>query len=191
MISAIVATLNDERRLSATLTALVPAAINGLVREVLFADGGSTDATAEIAEDAGAAFIHDVDHDGENRGARALAHACDQARGPWLLLLGPGTRLRPDWEAAAERHIRTRPDRAGWFKLVVESRSLGARWREGVAAARSGLFGLPGPDQGLLMSKRLYARLLSEGAGPSTHAELIRWLGRRRLAPISAGATID
>jgi len=54
MISVIIPTLDVERELAATLTALVPASIEGVVREVIIVDGGSSDATLKIAYDAGA-----------------------------------------------------------------------------------------------------------------------------------------
>lgn len=95
MISVIVTTLNDERRLGATLASLVPAAMNAVVREVIVADGGSADQTLEIAEDAGARVIG---------GADAFRQACEQARQPWLLILAAGARLEDSWEAAAVEH---------------------------------------------------------------------------------------
>lgn len=45
MISVVIPALNAERHLPAALTALVPAAVNGIVREVIVVDGGSTDHT--------------------------------------------------------------------------------------------------------------------------------------------------
>ena len=57
MISVVIPTLNAERRLAACLTALVPAAVDGFVCEVIVADGGSTDRTALVADQAGATFI--------------------------------------------------------------------------------------------------------------------------------------
>src|SRR3990167_2388072 len=54
MISVIVQTLNNAATLSACLGALVPAAVDAVVTEVIVVDGGSTDATLEIVEDAGA-----------------------------------------------------------------------------------------------------------------------------------------
>jgi len=184
MISAIVTTLNDERQLGATLAALVPAAVDGLVREVLLADAGSTDATAEIAEDAGAAFV--VASPGDRDGA--LAAACAAARGPWLLILGAGSRLQPGWEAAAGAHIEARPDRAGWFRLRIDGRGPGARWREAATALRSGLARRPGLDQGLLVSKRLFE---AAGGGDGGFDRLVRRLGPHRLLPLAACAATD
>ena len=57
MLSAIIATHESERALVPTLAALVPGAMAGLVREVIVADGGSRDATAEVADVAGCRFM--------------------------------------------------------------------------------------------------------------------------------------
>ncbi|NWG93335.1 MAG: glycosyltransferase, partial [Parvularculaceae bacterium] len=56
-ISVVIPTLNAERALSATLASLVPAAVEGLVREVIVSDGVSTDATRDIARAAGACLV--------------------------------------------------------------------------------------------------------------------------------------
>ena len=48
MLSAIIATHESERTLVPTLSALVPGATAGLIGEVVVADAGSTDATAEV-----------------------------------------------------------------------------------------------------------------------------------------------
>ncbi|MBV9509066.1 MAG: glycosyltransferase [Caulobacteraceae bacterium] len=106
MISVVIATLNDERRLTGTLAALVPAAVDGFVREVILADGGSNDSTREIADDAGAVIVE-----------AGLAGACHQAKEPWLLVLDPGARLAPGWEAVAHAHTQASPQRAGRIEL--------------------------------------------------------------------------
>jgi outer membrane immunogenic protein len=58
MISVVIPTSNAEATLAATLTALVPAAVEGLVREVIVVAGGSTDKTAAIVEDTGGQPVH-------------------------------------------------------------------------------------------------------------------------------------
>ena len=84
MISVVIATLNDERTLGETLGALVPAAVDALVREVIVVDAGSTDHTLEIADDAGARIFK-----ASESGVARIARGCDLARGDWLLILDP------------------------------------------------------------------------------------------------------
>ena len=57
MISVIIPTLNAEATLPVTLAALVPAAVGGLVREVIVVDGGSSDRTADVTDHAGASLV--------------------------------------------------------------------------------------------------------------------------------------
>lgn len=103
MISVIIPTFNDERRLVAALAPLVPAAMEGLVRELICADGGSTDATFDIADDAGATFLRL-----EGAAAERIAKAAAKAKGPWVLILDPGVRLEFGWESAALKHMNAR-----------------------------------------------------------------------------------
>lgn len=98
MISVVIPTLNDEPRLVGCLAPLVPASMAGLVRELIIVDGGSTDATLEIADDAGAVIVKSADG-----GAAGIA----AARGPWILLLEPSVRLERGWETAVQRHIES------------------------------------------------------------------------------------
>ena len=94
MISVLIATHDDEARLGRTLLPLVAAAVDGLVSEVIVADAGSSDATTEIADDAGCRIVS-----GGLEAARAVAKA------PWLLIMAPGARLQPGWDTAAKAHI--------------------------------------------------------------------------------------
>ena len=71
MISVVIPTLNAERVLGPTLAALIPATVDGLVRQVVIADGGSADRTLEIAEAAGA----DIVTAGAGRGYQLLTGA--------------------------------------------------------------------------------------------------------------------
>ena len=48
MISVVIPTHESERALAHTLAALVPGALDGVLREVIVADGGSKDGTAKV-----------------------------------------------------------------------------------------------------------------------------------------------
>jgi glycosyltransferase involved in cell wall biosynthesis len=135
MISVVIPTLNAGAGLPLTLACLVGAALEGLVKEVLVADGGSTDFTREYADDAGARILE----------GQGVAAACAAARGDWLLILQPGARLAPDWETVAARHMA-----AGWERA--------ARFRTARRLAEA--LGLPlMGDEGLLVSRRLYDKV--------------------------------
>lgn len=149
MISAVIATLNDEARLEATLAALTAPAIDGFVREVIVADAGSTDTTLALAEEAGVRIV-------TARGAAALGAGCAAARQPWFLLLKAGTRPQAGWEQAAWRHVNDHSDRAGWFRLSLRAGGLPARVLEARAALEAGLLGRLRAEQGLLIPRRLF-----------------------------------
>jgi len=98
MLSVIIATHESERALVPTLAALVPGATAGLLGEVIVADGGSRDATAEVADVAGCRFMAS----GEPLGARLKAAAAT-TRTPWLMFLRAGCVPEPGWVEAADR----------------------------------------------------------------------------------------
>lgn len=106
MISAVISTLNSARDLHGLLSALVPAAADGLVRQVLVVDGGSTDGTLDICEDAGADVL-----DG------SIAQAVQSARGEWVLVLPVDLRLRRGWDAAVAAHL----ERGGGAALLIDA----------------------------------------------------------------------
>src|SRR5271165_5673426 len=90
MLSVVIATENAEHVLVPTLAALVPGATAGIVREVIVADAGSSDATAMIADAAGCRIEVTPAPLG-----RRLRQAAAGARSTWLLFLRPGA--VPDW----------------------------------------------------------------------------------------------
>jgi rSAM/selenodomain-associated transferase 2 len=183
MISVVVPTLNAESDLPRTLAALVPAAIEGIVREVIIADGGSTDATARIAEATGAHFIA-----GEPGRGQQLAAGAGAAKGPWLLFLHADTTLREGWEREALEFMRAvelgaRDDTAAVFRFALDDRGLWPAYLSAVVHLRCLILRMPYGDQGLLMSKRLYNGV--GGFKPMTLMEdvdIVRRLGRRRIA---------
>jgi len=149
MITAIITTLNDEARLAATLSALAPAAIDSFVREVIVADGGSSDGTLALAEESGARIV-------AGRRDKVVAEASALARQPWLLILPAGARLQLGWEAAVRGHIRRHPAAGGWFRLNVAEPGVGARLDEVMADLSARWLGRLRPEQGLLISARQF-----------------------------------
>ncbi|PTM98423.1 glycosyl transferase [Mycoplana dimorpha] len=88
---------DDEAELAQTLAALVPAAVDGLVRDVVVLDHGSRDGSADVADAAGCRFLTDWD----------LPEVIAAARGEWLLLLEPGARPLNGWVEAVAEHVST------------------------------------------------------------------------------------
>lgn len=106
MISVVVRTLNNAATLPACLGALVPAAVDAIVTEVIIVDGGSTDATLAIVEDAGA------------KRAESIEAAVAAAKSDWLLLLPADLRLEAGWDAEAAAHLQTAGGRGARFRLA-------------------------------------------------------------------------
>jgi len=190
MISVVIATHDSERLLVPTLAALVPGALNGFVREVIVADGGSSDATATVADVAGCQFVATT----APLGARLKAAAAS-ARSQWLLFLPPGTVPDAIWidetsrfVEAAELGVRADAQAA----VFRPSAAVGGRrpmLLEAMALIAAAFGALPRPSQGLLISKRFYDSL---GGHRADHADperdLLRRIGRRRLTMLRSGA---
>jgi len=96
MISVVISARNAARPLAATLAALIPPAIDGIVRQVIVVDDGSSESTAKVADLAGA----DIVESAGDRGAQ-LAEGAARTRFPWLLFLNAGTVLEDGWERSA------------------------------------------------------------------------------------------
>lgn len=191
MLSVIIPTLNAEATLPHVLSALVPAAVHGLVREVIIVDGGSTDATADIVEAAGAKFIK------APRGRGTQLHAgAKAAKSGWLLFLHADTVLEQGWDVEVEKffeHVaagRFRSNElAAAFRFTLDDFSGAARFLERVVALRCALFKLPYGDQGLMINKRLYDQLGGFRPLPLMEdVDLVRRIGRRRLVMLRARA---
>lgn len=149
LLSIVIPTLNAADQLPDTLASLIEGLQSGLVREVVIADGGSTDNTSGIAEMSGAEFVVGI----AGRGNQLKAGA-DVARGEWLLFLHADTHLSPDWSAVVQDHMKS-SSKAGYFHLRFRATGIGASVTSTWANFRS-RFGLPYGDQGLLISRKLY-----------------------------------
>jgi rSAM/selenodomain-associated transferase 2 len=177
MLSVVIPALNAAATLGPCLEAL------GAMPELVVVDGGSRDATREIARAAGARVVDAP----RGRGVQ-LAAGAEAAKGDWLLFLHADTRLSPGWRDAAGEHVGRR-DVAGCFRFKLDDAAWQARAIERGVALRVKLLALPYGDQGLLVSRRLYDSVggfrpvpLMEDVG------LVRRIGRRRLVTLAADA---
>ena len=188
MLSAIIATHESERSLVPTLAALVPGAATGLIAEVVVADANSRDATAEVADIAGCRFMASAGPIGPR-----LRAAAGTVRSPWLVFLRAGTVLQPGWIEAVDRFINAAElhegaGRAAVFRPPGAVDPMRPGFAELLSLLRVALGGGPQPEQGLLIAKRFYEEVGGHPDGADAEAALLRRLGRRRIAMLSATA---
>jgi glycosyltransferase involved in cell wall biosynthesis len=187
MLSAIIATHESERTLVPTLAALVPGVTAGLLAEVIVADAGSRDGTAEIADIAGCRFMAS----NEPLGAR-LRSAAATTRAQWLMFLRAGCVPEPGWENAAERFVETsdrlEQGRAAVFRPPGVADLLRPGLAELFALIRVTLSGGAKPEQGLLIARQHYDHIGGHPDGADAEAAMLRRIGRRRLAMLAIGA---
>ncbi len=178
MLTIVIPALNAAATLGGCLKALDGA------EDIIVVDGGSMDDTAEVARGAGATVIAAP----RGRGLQLRAGAA-AASGAWLLFLHADTRLGANWRAAVEHHIGTEPGKAACFRFALDDPAWQARLVElGVALRVRGL-GLPYGDQGLLISRKLYAEVGGFRVMPLLEdVDLIRRVGRRRLSLLEVAA---
>ncbi|MEL7398891.1 MAG: glycosyltransferase, partial [Pseudomonadota bacterium] len=81
-LSIVVPTLNAQDGLARSLPPLSEGLTTGLIRDLVISDGGSTDATLQIAEAAGARTLQGV----ASRGGQ-LRRGAEAADGEWLFFL--------------------------------------------------------------------------------------------------------
>ncbi|MEM7211349.1 MAG: TIGR04283 family arsenosugar biosynthesis glycosyltransferase [Pseudomonadota bacterium] len=185
-ITIILPTLNAADRIGPCLGAIGQGLFEGLIREVILADGGSQDAIGEIADATGATLIQTE----RGRGSQLAAGARAATGAEWLLFLHADTILATDWPQKVLEHVQTNPGRAACFRLRLDSDAGAARLVERWANARTRLLSLPYGDQGLLISRKLYDEV--GGFQPIPLMEdvaIARRLGRRRIRMLDCTAT--
>jgi rSAM/selenodomain-associated transferase 2 len=177
-VSVVIPTLNAAASLADCLARLDGA------REVIVVDGGSDDETRPIARQKGARLITSPPGRGAQLGAGA-----DAATGDWLLFLHADTLLGSDWRTAAERHMTSAPDAAGYFRFRLQSNAWQARLIEAGVKLRVALLKLPYGDQALLIRRDVYDRIGGFRPLPLLEdVDLVRRLGRNRLRVIQSDA---
>ncbi|MGD9478222.1 glycosyl transferase [Shinella sp. G-2] len=99
MLTIILECRDNEAELAQTLSALVPGAVEGVVRDVIVLDHGSRDGSPEVADAAGCRFLTQWD----------IGDVLRSARGDWLLFLEPGARPLTGWVDAIVDHVAVSP----------------------------------------------------------------------------------
>ena len=182
-ITVIIPTLNSARTLGPTLASLFDGVAAGLVHQVIFADGGTTDGTDHCAEETGIQF-----HTSGAGRAVQMASAARTATTPWLMFLHSDTVLGEDWTSAVRTHVDSRSG-AAYFKLRFDAGGPAGRLVAAWANLRARIFGLPYGDQGLLLPASLYTKTGGFPEIPLMEDVALARKLRGQLTPIDATAT--
>ena len=185
-IAVVVPALNAAAEIAATLAALEEGRAAGLVERILVVDGGSRDATREIAARAGARLLSAP----RGRGAQLAAGAA-VSEAPWLLFLHADTRLASGWATVVARFLGEADNhgRVAVFRLAFDDPAPAARRVARLANWRARVLGLPYGDQGLLIARAFYQELGGFRPLPLMEdVDLIRRIGRRRVVVLEADA---
>lgn len=185
MISVVIPTLNAEAGLAATLDG-IRAGKRLPIQEIIVSDGGSRDATVEIAARASCRVFRGPPGRGQQ-----LCYGAQQAQGCWLLFLHADTRLSEGWQDAASEFMqRTGSERrAAAFTFKLDDPAKSARLLERIVALRGTTLALPYGDQGLLLSRGFYDEIGGFRPLPIMEdVDLVRRIGRARLEILAAPA---
>lgn len=146
-LSVIIPAINEEE----CIAAAVKSARRAKNVEVLVADGGSRDATAPIAENAGAKVL-------ATRTGRAfqMNAGAQAASGDALLFLHADTRLPPGYEAHVRRILDRPGVAAGAFRLGIRASGVSVRLVEHAANLRSRYLQLPYGDQAIFLGRKQF-----------------------------------
>jgi uncharacterized protein len=135
-VSVVIPTLDEEPRIAATIDSAFAAG----AAEVLVCDGGSRDATIEVARNRGATILT-----GETMRARQMNRGADAASGTALIFLHADTEL----PARAAELVTVALERCdfGGFRLEFRERSPQLRLAAALINARSSITRCPWGDQ--------------------------------------------
>lgn len=186
-LSVVVPTLDEEEWLEHCLrTVRASFDYGGVDGEIVVCDGGSTDATLEVASRVGV----DATVSAPPGRARQLNRGADRARGEALVFLHADTLVPAEW-AASIRAALERGASGGWCELEILPEGPSGAAANGLAAVARGinwrtrLFETATADQSLFVRRSLFETLggfpdvpILEGA---EMASMLREHGRIRL----------
>lgn len=180
MFSIIISTKNNEEGLARTLAALVPAAIDGIVSDVVVVDCGSQDSSRDIALSAGCHWIEAIKR--EESPHVIGAHAAK--RGDWLLFLEPGVVVNEAWREEIRALItnaqqigkadqiaivfNSASDKDGWYTRL---------WERIINICHIFPFGISYSYPGFSLSRRFYEDLTArKSLNKKTYQTLLQYI---------------
>ena len=180
-VSVIIPALNEAVNIAATLQAVRA----GQPHEIILVDGGSTDATRNVALTAGATVIQS-----KPGRARQMNAGAARATGNVLLFLHADTLLPNDWTRVVQESLGRPGVVAGAFEFRIAEKFAGRRLVEWTTNLRSRWFQNPYGDQTQFLRRALFEELGSFADLPIMEDyELNQRLRKRgRVATSSAAA---
>ena len=148
-LAVVIPTLDEATHIAATLAPALAEA-----DEVIVADGGSTDATRDLAAQAGARVVVAPGGRAAQQNAGAQATAADT-----LLFLHGDTRLPAGWAAAVRAALADPGVALAAFRLAIDGATASERLIAAGANMRSRHWGVPYGDQGLALRRSTFDRL--------------------------------
>ena len=152
MISIVIPTLNEAAQLPLTLEKI---RANSVAHEIIVADGGSADATLQIAGAAGAKVVCSP----ERRRSSQLNLGATVARGDTLLFLHADTQLQNFSLIQIEDALKNEGVVGGGFARRFDSDSMFLRFTCGLAMWRCICFGWFLGDQGIFVRRDTFNHL--------------------------------
>lgn len=169
-LSVVIAALNEQSNIQKSISV----ASKGVL-EVIVADGGSQDKTAELAQQVGASLLTVTDGRSAQSNTAAL-----KARGDILLFLHADTILPETFAADILEAVKGPNVAAGAFGLGINADRACFHMVESLTNLRSRLFQLPYGDQAIFMRRDVFLRLGGFAGLPIMEDyELVRRLRRR------------
>lgn len=149
-LSVIIPTLNEE----SSIVDAIRSAHQCSSVEIIVADGGSTDATLQLARDQGARIVQS-----EPGRGRQLACGADEANGGVLLFLHADTRLPFGYASEIRRTLNQPEAVAGAFRMAFDQVSTPLRLVEWGTSLRSTYRQMPYGDQAIYLRRTTYQHL--------------------------------
>jgi hypothetical protein len=154
MLTVLILALDDEPALLDTIAALVPAAAEGVVRDVILVAPQAAEFVSVVADAAGCALIHAA-------GSRPdmLAAGAGMARCAWTLVVEPGLVPAGGWMEEAADFVAGCRDGSRAAAFTLTPRGGRGRLNAALANAKASVLGRSDPAAALIVATdRLTAR---------------------------------